>query len=753
MTVGREIQNTTLQQQIVALWAEINLEANPLEEQDSGWNAALLEILREPPGSNLFNHAIRMIRSDVRQIESIKDLKPYYDSESFRFPFIIGAYGVALDRSGDQSQARNYLLRAFRMHRGMKNYPEAASTLHEYAVACARLTRYHNARRAFLVALILKRRYGSLTNSSAETLLGFVHAGIRIRSTAGLAECLSELLKEAESGNSMWSGPEAFEIRSVQMVAAEGYLLLGNTEEADRLADRVRSSIPEPPPEGFNPTSLLHLARFELERKRANQALHYARQALDLCEKTRPKIVGPQNRTELQRYEVPAAEALIAAAYELGTSEAELALRSTEFVRVRSLLERFGRTRVPSPARFPQDLRKRDEEVRAATDDLLSKLQAATQKNREELTAKLADIELMEQRFIKAIPQEFENYAKLRSGVPLEPSEITKKYLSSNDTEVLAAFPSGDATFIWRLDRDGNTKDWYRVPVAQERINRLGNSLEAEVSRREWSARLLDEVVSTLLDDCLRSINPGTTLCLVVGGSLLQIPLSAARVRDGGYLCERHPIVVLPSFSVAAFWDSPERALRPATVFADSLGDLLYARKEADIVTKMFNCKQLRGKDVTRESLLSAMSSSDLLHVACHADYDSNDPLNSGIRLRGGQRLTCRDLMTVSTRARFAFLSACETGRLSVRSGDELEGLTSSVMYSGFEAAVGSLWRVPDRETRRLVEVFYQHLQNGEDLARSLQAAQLHVLRNSETSSPYFWGAWQVIGNWKARLN
>lgn len=164
MTIARSIDDENVRDQVTALWAQLNFEANPLEDRDSGWNAALENILTEPPGSNLFNFSMSMIRGDVRRIETIKDLTPYYDSESFRFPFIIAAYGVALDRSGDQRRARNYLARAYRMHRGLKNYLEAVSTLHEYAVSSARLGLYHTARRAFLVALTLKQRYGSLTN-------------------------------------------------------------------------------------------------------------------------------------------------------------------------------------------------------------------------------------------------------------------------------------------------------------------------------------------------------------------------------------------------------------------------------------------------------------------------------------------------------------------------------------------------------------------------------------------------------------
>jgi len=90
---------------------------------------------------------------------------------------------------------------------------------------------------------------------------------------------------------------------------------------------------------------------------------------------------------------------------------------------------------------------------------------------------------------------------------------------------------------------------------------------------------------------------------------------------------------------------------------------------------------------------------------------------------------------------------------MTIHSGDELEGLVPSFMYSGFEAVVGSLWRVPDRQTGELVEVFYRHVKMGEDLARCLQSAQLAVLGNKASASPYFWGAWQIIGNWRVRLS
>jgi tetratricopeptide (TPR) repeat protein len=748
MSIGPErITEARVREELMAASIEFFVP-NVFGEPTSEWNGALLAVLQNTPGSNSFNQAVEDLRRQVSYIEESNKLTPNVESELFRFPFIFAAYGAALDRCGNQRAARHYLARAYRMHRTMRDFPEAASTLHEYAVARARSGSYYSAKRAFLVAIELKRRYGAIAGHWADSLLGFVQASIIVQSKSGLSEALSELLREAESSTSMWSGEESFNISSVKLTVANGYLLLGNLEEADKVAGQLKASIANLPPGELHTTDLMNLARFELERDRASQSLYFSRQALRIAEETRPRIVGPHNRGEWQRYEVPVVETLLDAAYMVGDKEANAALRSTEFVRVRSLLERFGRTRVPIPPNFPEALRVQDETLRRATDDLLARLRTELI-NDTAITAELANVETMEQAFLRSLPAHLQKYASIRSGNPLEPSEVIKERFGDSDTAVLAFFPAREMTYVWRLDRYGNTTEWYRAAVTEDEIQLLG----AESYARDWKGESVDKVVGALLGNCLRSIEPGTTLCLVAGGLLSQIPFSASKLHDGKYLCESYPVALLPSFSLAGFWEVEERLPRSAMVFSNSLGDLREAQKEANIVAEVLKCPKFSRRDVTRARLHSAVQSCDVIHVACHAEYDSSDPLNSGIMLDGGQRFTCRDLMSLDTRARFAFLSACESARLSVSSGDELVGLPSSILYSGFEAVVGSLWRVRDRETRLLVDIFYQHLRSGKDIARCLQAAQLDLLKNNRTSSPYFWGAWQVVGNWKTQLN
>jgi CHAT domain-containing protein len=254
-----------------------------------------------------------------------------------------------------------------------------------------------------------------------------------------------------------------------------------------------------------------------------------------------------------------------------------------------------------------------------------------------------------------------------------------------------------------------------------------------------------------LLED-LAHVTPGTDICIVPGDALIGFPFCACRLAEQ-YLVEKFPVVILPSFSLAGFWSQSRRInTSKSLVLADSRRDLASAREEANSVSKLLKAAQLRGSEVTREATLARLPEAEVLHVACHASFNSSDPLDSGVFLAGNARLTCRDLLTLNTRGKFAFLSACESNRVSFSSGDELTGLLPSLLYSGFDTVVGSLWRVPDRETKDLALHFYHASQNGAPLHHALREAQKSLLNRDKSASPYYWAAWQLVGNWQLKF-
>ena len=98
-----------------------------------------------------------------------------------------------------------------------------------------------------------------------------------------------------------------------------------------------------------------------------------------------------------------------------------------------------------------------------------------------------------------------------------------------------------------------------------------------------------------------------------------------------------------------------------------------------------------------------------------------------------------------------AVLSACESGLGSVFTGEGIYGLSRAFFLSGVRTLVMSLWKVPDDQTRELMEEFYQRILGGETCAEALRSAQLQL--KSRYANPFYWGAFICQGDPETRLD
>lgn len=83
------------------------------------------------------------------------------------------------------------------------------------------------------------------------------------------------------------------------------------------------------------------------------------------------------------------------------------------------------------------------------------------------------------------------------------------------------------------------------------------------------------------------------------------------------------------------------------------------------------------------------------LHPACHGSFDLDEPLDSGLWLSGGKRLTLRDLLDGDldlSSLRLAVLSACQTGMVEfARVPDEAVELPAGFHQAGVPAVISTL--------------------------------------------------------------
>jgi CHAT domain-containing protein len=93
---------------------------------------------------------------------------------------------------------------------------------------------------------------------------------------------------------------------------------------------------------------------------------------------------------------------------------------------------------------------------------------------------------------------------------------------------------------------------------------------------------------------------------------------------------------------------------------------------------------------------------------------------------------------------KLAVLSACETGLGDVHSGEGVFGLQRSFKIAGAKNVIMSLWKVPDRETAELMEIFYMNLiEKKMNIDEAFYSAQMQM--RQKYTDPYFWAAFILM--------
>jgi CHAT domain-containing protein/tetratricopeptide (TPR) repeat protein len=230
-------------------------------------------------------------------------------------------------------------------------------------------------------------------------------------------------------------------------------------------------------------------------------------------------------------------------------------------------------------------------------------------------------------------------------------------------------------------------------------------------------------------------------LLVVPHGVLGAVPFAA--LDDGrGPLGQRHALAVAPSARVAlrGLGRRP-RPARRALVMGES-SRLPHAATEANFVAGLFgNAPAMVGAAATIAALQQGTAEADVVHLACHALFRTDNPRFSALQLHDGL-LTVDLAESLDLGPATVVLSACETGLAD--SGDERVGLVRAFLVAGAARVLASLWPVDDEITAGFMAHFYGALRTGDPAALALRRAQDAV--RVDHPHPHFWGAFALYG-------
>ena len=227
----------------------------------------------------------------------------------------------------------------------------------------------------------------------------------------------------------------------------------------------------------------------------------------------------------------------------------------------------------------------------------------------------------------------------------------------------------------------------------------------------------------------------GQLLYIVPDGSLNHAPFSAL-ISNGKRLVKEHAIALIPSLSALAHAQRRTVGSYTSPTVLAFGPDLKHAHEEAQRVAKSLRVEPLKGTQVNMAALKSA-AQAEVIHFVGHSGMGPQRPW---LELADG-RLRPSTIIAYHLRPRLAVFTSCGSARSW---GDELWGsLAGSILASGAQGVVASLWSVDDASTRRFSEYFYKEvLKSGP--AQALARAQNRMAQQGEPTST--WSAFIYLG-------
>lgn len=302
---------------------------------------------------------------------------------------------------------------------------------------------------------------------------------------------------------------------------------------------------------------------------------------------------------------------------------------------------------------------------------------------------------------------------------------------------------------------------WHAVlvrPDGDMSLHRLGEV--AQITDRIRAAQADLRVAARLqpANPLYRAVRASLTQRLIELDHVLLAPLRSEDVSESGLVIVPTPMLsqvpwaMLPSrrgrattvSPSATMWARRHTALgRLPRVWAGAGPDLPLADHEVSRVVSAWGAGQaVLADESTAGGLLSAFEDADLVHVAAHGEHHTQNPLFSSLRLRDGS-LFAHEMEGHRLRASHVVLSACESGRTSVRRGEEALGLTASLLALGVGSVVAAASPVPDATAHDVMGDYHRQLAAGLDSATALarSTADSDVLGASFTSfgSPWLY--------------
>lgn len=250
-------------------------------------------------------------------------------------------------------------------------------------------------------------------------------------------------------------------------------------------------------------------------------------------------------------------------------------------------------------------------------------------------------------------------------------------------------------------------------------LRRLNYRIGSPTARQAASSLISDKAdrLDAALLRPLRADIGTAPLVIVPTGGLHAMPWSVLPS------CQGRPVSIAPS---ARLWQRAATATDRSDGRQVLVGGpgLPHATAEVMTLAEQYpTASLLTGGSAGVQAVTAALDGAELAHIAAHGRFRADNPQFSAIDLEDGP-LTVYDLEGLRRAPLRVIVSACESGRSAVRTGDEMMGLAAALLALGSRSLIATVVPVPDDDSRSLMLGLHRELRRGARPAAALAAAQ-----------------------------
>jgi len=509
----------------------------------------------------------------------------------------------------------------------------------------------------------------------------------------------------------------------------------------------------------------------------------------------------------MDRHQVTPALGLDVQAFE--TSEAARARSLAEFLRATHT--NFAPGLDPELAQREKSLRQSLRMRAEYRTQLLSAKNPPTEELKA-VDSEISSLEANYNQVMATIHTRYPGYEQIIRPVNWNLRRIQQEVVANDDTVLLEYSLGNTKSYAWAITRNTiqtfELPGQARITEAATKLYELLNVPPdgSSDNRLLQATRELSELILSPMSGELDK----QTIIVVADGALNYIPFQILRTPSSpnDALVAKHDVVNAPSASVLGDLRRETGHRQPATRLLAAFGDPVfyssYAKRkdknagdqlamqnpdvarlrdielskdpfDTSVVPRLFyaareltNLRELtRGQalvisdvNATRQRFFTTdLTQFAILHLATHGGFlDPKRPDSAGFLLSTvdakGEEVNgfvgLEDIYDLRAPVDLVVLSACQTALGRDVRGEGLVGLTRGFMYAGASSVVASLWKVDDAATTELMKYFYSNLlQHQMRPAEALRAAQNSIRQNPRWSSPYYWAAFTLHGEYR----